>query len=183
MKILKEIKNSPFKMPNRKYYFGKLKFGTPYFWPLYFEKNIISIRKLKLTPEAELEEKVANFPWNKDKYKFINLPMARRSKDCIVKISGDYYFIAIGWPIKVKTTELRWKDKFGSSRFESSPSFQIFFFHWQFCIWYGFNNGRYWEQFLWWKHYCDEDIIKAEKTWPWVSSETEKSTWDKNYLK
>ena len=29
MKILKDIKNSPFKIPDKQYYFGKLKFGLP----------------------------------------------------------------------------------------------------------------------------------------------------------
>ena len=37
-----------------------------------------------------------------------------------------------GWPIKVVNYDLGWKDKYGSPRFEWSPSFQIWFFNWQF---------------------------------------------------
>ena len=53
----------------------------------------------------------------------------------------------------------------------------------QFRISYEDNDGKYWEMYLWWKYYSDEDIIKAEKTWPWCNIETKKSTWDKNMLK
>lgn len=35
--------------------------------------------------------------------------------------------------------------------------------------------------YLWWKYYSDEDIVKAEKTWPWSSEG--KSTWDRSMLK
>lgn len=186
MKILKEIKNSPFKMPIKKYYFGKLKYGTPYFFPINFEKSILSVRKLKLMPEKEREEKIKKYPWNKDNYKFSNIPMSRRTKDWIVKIFDNYYFISLGYPIKIHINDLGWKDKWNSPRFEWNPSFKICFFHWQFCIYYNSpdgNNDKYYEMFLWWRYYCDKDIQKAEETWGWVDAHTKESTWNKNYLK
>ena len=44
-----------FVSPVIKYYLGKLVYGTPYFWPRNFNKNIISIRKLIPKTQEELE--------------------------------------------------------------------------------------------------------------------------------
>ena len=45
-KLLKEIKGV-FIPPKKKYYFGKLAFGNPYFYPWNFNKSILTIRKNK----------------------------------------------------------------------------------------------------------------------------------------
>jgi hypothetical protein len=184
MKILKEIKNSPFVYPKKKYYFGKLRHGTPYFWPMNFNKNIISLRKLKLTPQEELD-KLSNDFQRKSK-RFQNLPMCRRAKDWIFQLFGNYFWLQVGWPIKVIKNDLGWKDKFHTPRFEWSPSFMVFFFHWQFCIWWvgpKGNNDTYWEMVLWYLKYSKKDLVKAEKTWGWINAKTKLSTWDKQYIK
>jgi len=49
--LLKNIQGV-FKPPVKKYYFGKLRHGTPYFYPMHFNSNIISIRRLKLNTDV-----------------------------------------------------------------------------------------------------------------------------------
>lgn len=41
----------------------------------------------------------------------------------------------------------------------------------------------YWEQWLWIYTYCDGDIDKARETWGWIDFETNKSTWNENFIK
>jgi hypothetical protein len=159
LKILKEIKASPFKMPVRNYYFGRIAFGTPYFNPWYFNENIITIRK--------------------ERPKFLRCKW--------FKLFGRE--ISYGWPVAVHTNGLGWKDKFSSPRFEWAPAFMIFFFKWQFCIWWNAPVAKdkiednYWEMFLWWKNYADKKLLIAEATWPWTGAKSKKSTWNRSYLK
>jgi len=79
------------------------------------------------------------------------------------------------WFPQFTKTKLRWKDKFETPRHEMSPSFK---FEW---LWFGiygsWGDEEYWEQWLWFKYYSDEDYKKAKATWPWIDSETKKSTW------
>jgi hypothetical protein len=185
-KLIKEIKGV-FVLPKKQYYFGKLVHGTPYFWPINFNKNIITIRKLKLRSEEERIEYIEQFPHLKhnNRIKFSNLPIVRRSKSWIVKIFNNYYFIEIGWPIAVKMIDLGWKEKYGSPRYEWSPMFQINFFHWQFCmIWFApdYDNDLYYEMILWYLFYADKDINKAKNTWEWIDGDTKLSTWNDEYL-
>jgi len=128
--LKKEIKGI-FIPPKKVYYYGKIKYGTPYFWPINFSNSVIKIRKLELNTK----ETPATSKFRKHK-KFNNVPMIRRTKYWIVKLFSKYYYIEIGWPIKMKKTNLGWKDKWDSPRYEWPPSFQIFFFNWQFCIWW-----------------------------------------------
>lgn len=187
MKILKDIKDSPFKYPKKKFYLGRLKYGTPYFYPINFNKNIISFRKLILKSKSELQEEAEKYPYRYDRCIYKNLPLVRRNKDWIFKIFGNHYWLSIGYPIAIDTTDLGWKDKFESPRHEWNPALQIFIFHWQFCIWWkspdGDNDHTYYEMFLWYKYYNERDIIKAEKTWGWINTKTKQSTWNNNYLK
>jgi hypothetical protein len=181
-KLFKEIKNV-FKLPKKTYYLGMLKYGTPYFYPINFNSHIINIRKLKLTPQEELD-KITN-EYEKKNKRFSNLPLVRRSKYWITQIFGTYYFIEIGWPIAIKNIQLGWKDKFKSPRFEWGPSFQIYFFNWQFCIRWESPDGdddTYYEMILWYLNYCNKDLNKAEKTWGWADYKTKLSTWNNNYL-
>lgn len=185
-KLLQEIKGV-FKSPKRDWYIGKITHGTPYFNPCGFSSTIIKIRKLKLNSDENYQRKVERYPHLKDtpEIKFSNLPMVRRSKDWIVKIFGNYYWIQIGRPFAVVHLELGWKDKFDSPRFEWCPGFQIWFFGWQYCtFWHSpdGNDDKYYEQVLWWLEYSNKDIIKAEKTWGWRDFYTKKSTWKKEYL-
>jgi hypothetical protein len=88
-----------------------------------------------------------------------------------------------GWPIKIIKYDLGWKDKWDSPRFEWAPSFQIWFFKWQFCMWWiapDKDNDSYYEQVLWYLKYSQKDIVKAISTWGWTNEKKE-STWKKEY--
>jgi hypothetical protein len=185
-KLLKEIKGV-FKPPIKRYYLGKLAMGTPYMWPLGFNKNIITIRILKLRDPDKYNEYIKDYPHLKDTHeaKFSNFPMCRRSKDWVFKIFGKDIWLQIGWPFVIVTTQLGWKDKWSSPRFEFPPAFQIDFFHWQFFTWWQSpdkNDDRYYEMILWWLYYSNKDIEKAKKTWPWTSYPEKISTWNEKYL-
>lgn len=180
MNILKEIKKSPFNLPNKKTYFGRIKYGVPYFYPRGFNPNVITIKKLELTPKEDLDGMRNDFIRRAKRFK--NQPKSMGGFEKTFKLFGNYFWINIGSPICIKSTELGWKDKFNSPRFEFEPTFNIFFFAWQYRIAYGVDDAdKYWEMYLWWKYYSDEDIVKAEKTWPWRSEG--KSTWDRSMLK
>lgn len=177
-----------FKPPVKEFYFGKLRYGTPYFWPINFCSTIIYIRKLKRKTQDEIIEYRTKYPRVSGKeIEYSNIPMCRRTWDKIITLFGHDYFIQWGWPIKLSFQELGWKDKFGSPRFEWCPSFKIFFFGLQFCIFWRSPikdkfEDQYWEQILWYIHYANKDITKAKKTWPWNNYETKISSWDDDYL-
>lgn len=145
----------PFIKPKKRYYIGRIRYGCPYFYPWNFNQTILTIRKKK--PE-----------YLRCKY---------------FKLFG--YYISYGWPVLVRKYRLGWKDKFESPRFEWAPSFQIYFFFWQFCIWWvapDGDNDLYYEMWLWYDKYCDKDIVKAKDTWGWVDYDTKESTWDDKYI-
>jgi hypothetical protein len=155
---IKEIKRDikgVFKLPIRSYYFGKITHGCPYFSPWNFNSTILTIRKER--------------------------PRFLRCK--WFKLFG--YEISYGWPIMIVKYGLGWKDKYNSPRYEWSPSFQIWFFRWQFCIWWISpvkDGDRYWEMVLWYLKYSNKDIEKAKETWGWVDFTTGESTWNNDYL-
>lgn len=144
-----------FKPPKKIYYLGKLIYGTPYFYPWNFNQQILTIRK------------------QRPKYLRCNY----------FKLFG--YEISYGYPIYITWYDLGWKDKFETPRFEWSPAFQIYFFKWQFCIFWNApddDNDLYYEMILWYLHYSKKDIKKAEETWGWCNYDTKKSTWNNDYL-
>lgn len=182
--LLKNIKGI-FKPPKKRFYFGKLAYGTPYFYPINFSSSIISIRKLKLNTEEEYLKLNKERPWLKERNLYTNLPLSRRSKNWIVKFSKYHFWIEIGFPIMIKHVKLGWKWKFDSIRYECSPSFQIYFFNWQFVIIWEAPDGNsdlYYEMILWWLNGSNKDLQKAIKTWGWTNYETKKSTWNDDYL-
>lgn len=188
MRIINEIKGV-FVPPKKRYYLGKLVYGTPYMNPTGFSPTIISVRKLKLKTQEELNKYDERYPhlkqYREDKFKFSNIPMVRRCKDWVVKIFGTYYWIQLGKPWSITTVQLGWKDKFNSPRHEWNPSFQIYFFKWQFCIFWEAPDGndeKYYEMILWYLKYCNKDIVKAKKTWEWTDYNTKLSTWENKYL-
>jgi hypothetical protein len=190
--LIKAIKGT-FLLPEKTYYFGKIVHGTPYFEPTYFIPSIIRVRKLKLRTQEEIaayNEKYPHFR-HKREDRFSNMPMVRRSKNKIFKFLGGYYYITWGWPISVTTNDLGWKDKYETPRYEWSPALYVHFFGLQFCIWWNApklegekypDNDNYYEMILWYLHYADKDIKKAEETWGWTNYDTKESTWDKRYL-
>lgn len=152
MSILNEIKGV-FILPKKRYYFGKVRYGSPVFYPKNYNKFIISIKK------------------NKSKY--------QRNK--YFKLFG--LFIYYGSPIIFKKNDIFWKDKYDSPRVEFIPSLTIYFFFLQFCIFYNSpdgNNDIYYEMILWYLYYSDKNIQKAKNTWGWKSNGT--STWNDNLL-
>lgn len=155
LKQLKKQIKGVFKQPKKDYYFGRLTHGNPYFYPWNFNRQILTIRK--------------------ERPKFLRCKY--------FKLFG--YTISYGWPVYITWYGLGWKDKYDSPRFEWSPSFQIYFFNWQFCIFWNApagNTDSYYEQILWFINYSKCDIKIAEETWGWTDFETKESTWNKQYL-
>ena len=187
--LLKSI-DGVFIPPVKRYYLGKIKYGTPYFNPMNFVPTIIRIRKLRLKAQEKLDN-VENKYYRNDKYyKFSNLPGIRRSKHWIVKLFN-YYYIEIGSPVRLCVNELGWKDKYGTPRFEWLPAVYFNFFIWQFCVWWEAPvvNGResrysdeYYEMILWYLEYSDKDIKKAKDRWGWADVNTKTSTWKNEYI-
>lgn len=172
-----------FKLPVKKYYFGKLRYGNPYFYPMHFSPTILKIRKVTKKSDEEIS-KLTEYG-RKRLSNLYNLPMVLRNKFWVIKLFKNYYWIEIGWPFKISTTKLGWKDKWETPRFEWCPSFQIYFFGLQFCIWWKSPDGdddSYYEQILWYLEYSNKDIINAANTWSWKDMSTEKSTWKDEYV-
>lgn len=185
-KILKDI-DGIFIPPKKQYYFGKLRYGSPYFYPWNFESKVVRIRKLKLKSQEERDKFKERYPYLKEIENNIysNLPMVRRNKEFFIKLFGNHYYVSIGWPVAITKCGLGWKDKWESPRFEWSPAFYIYFFNWQFCMWWNSpdgDNDRYYEQILWFISYSGKDMKKAEETWPWQDYKTKESSWNKSYL-
>jgi hypothetical protein len=179
---LKEIKKKikgVFKQPVKKYYLGKRKYGTPYYWPWGHVAFFITLRRLKLKNDT---------PYIKgDRKSFSNFPTYARIKYKIVKFFGTHWYIGYGWPIKVVSYGLGWKDKFDTPRFEWSPAFHIFFFCWQFrIVWASPCSDKYednyWEQVLWFINYSDCNLQKAKETWPWCNTNTGESSWTDSFI-
>ena len=186
IKQLKKEINGVFIQPKKKYYLGKIKYGTPYFNPINFCNSIIKVKKLKLRSKEEFEEISKKYPYSKEQNKFINCPLVRRSKDWIVNILGYYFWIQIGFPISIQNINLGWKDKYNSPRFEWFPMFQIYLFNYQFCIFYQSPDEKdddlYYEMILWYLYYSNKNIEEAKNTWNWIDYDTKVSTWNNKYL-
>lgn len=179
----KEVKGV-FKPLKREFYLGKIRYYTPYFEPTNYSSTILKVRKLiPLSKEVKEDYSKRGYGWAKKEWS--NLPMCRRSKDWIIKLFGNSYWVQIGKPWAVETIHLGLKSKWGSPRYEWSPSFQIWFFGLQFCIlWKAPTEDvdTYFEMALWYLFWADKNIEKAEASWDWVDGETKESTWNKNNL-
>lgn len=186
--LLKDI-DGVFKPPKKRYYFGKIYYGCPYFYPPSFLSSIIKIRRLIPRTEEQIQEYCKRYSWRINQLgndgKYSNFPMVTRNKAWIKKIFGNEYYIQIGYPFSIYRNELGWKDKWYTPRYEWSPAFFIFFFKWQFCMWWNApdgDNDLYYEMILWYRNYSNKDINKAKETWSWINYETKESTWNDNYL-
>ena len=185
--IIKEC-SSVFVKPKKRYYLGKTAFGTPYFYPRGFLSSIFSIRHLVTKNEVEYKKYCDRYPHLKNENTAIysNYPIVRRNRYWIKKIFGKTFFIEVGFPFCIYRNSLGWKDKFSMPRYEWSPAFYIFFFNWQFCVWWNApddDNDLYYEMMLWYARYSGHDIKKAKETWGWTDYKTKQSTWNDNYLK
>ena len=96
--------------------------------------------------------------------------------------------------IHIISTDVMWKDKYNTPRYEVPPYIWIHIYKLNF-IWYWdlqphmrYKTDDYWEQALWYLFYYNEyktkvpDILSAEKYWPWQNYETKKSTWNNKFL-
>lgn len=114
-----------------------------------------------------------------------------RIKKHFKSLKGFFYFCKsyeiplMFWNSKyyIWSSDILWKDKFDSPRFEESPCFLINLFGYSIgWIWKPIGNeDEYWEQALWYLYYSNEDMEKAKETWPWTWEG--KSTWKDKYLK
>lgn len=185
---IKEIKRQikgVFKLPKRKWYFGRVKHGAPHFYPINWCRTIVKYRRLIRKTPQELADYLERWPYASKEYmEYKNLPMVRRSYNRVIKLLGREYYVEWGWPVAVHVGHLGYKDKYGTPRFEWSPSFHIFFFGLQLCYWWvpPVNDlDSYWEQVLWYIHYSGKDTNKARETWGWRDADGN-STWNNNYL-
>jgi len=152
--IKKEIKGV-FKLPKKRYYFGKALFGTPYMFPSNYCGTVIDVRK------------------KKPRFNRLNY----------FKLFG--YYIFYGYPIQISNVQLGWKDKYNTPRYEWSPQFHIYMFGFQFTIFWDSpddDNDRYYEMVLHYLFYADKDLKKARDMWTWIDGDTKKTTWNNNYL-
>lgn len=102
-----------------------------------------------------------------------------------INLFNKILYIGISTPIKYSKIDIVWKDKFNSPRYEFGPFSHLYFFGLIFEKSYSVPvdfEDSYYEQALWYIFYADQDLKKAEKTWMWVDSETECSTWNKEIL-
>jgi hypothetical protein len=174
--IIKDVEKSPFIQPKKTARFGRIPYGEPY-RAKWFNRYIISFKFLKAKPNTKT-----------DKVYYKNLPMVK-SWYKIFKFLGKYFFISFGIPIHINKVDLSWKDKFGTPRFEHPPYLEIYFFKWRYRVDYNVDvytksglddSDRYWEMYLWWKYYSDENLEKARETWSWYNNG--KTTWKQSYI-
>lgn len=90
--------------------------------------------------------------------------------------------------LSVTSQDVIWKDKYNTPRLEYPPRIDIVLFkylHFHLRIDGPKNQeDEYWEQILWTLYYCNGDIEKAKKTWPWKKYENEnETTWNNKFLK
>ena len=104
--------------------------------------------------------------------------------------------------IHIMSSDVYWKDKDDTPRFEYLPYIWIHIYKWNF-VWYwdlpdgiGYNPKvdcieDYWEQVLWYLYFTNTisqgllnkpNIEKAKESWPWIDYKTKKSTWNNKFL-
>ena len=104
--------------------------------------------------------------------------------------------------IHIMSSDVGWKDKDDTPRFEYPPYIWIHIYKWN-LVWYwdlpdsiGYipetdHIDDYWEQALWYLYYTNTisqglldkpNIEKAKESWPWEYYKTKKSTWNNKFL-
>lgn len=96
--------------------------------------------------------------------------------------------------IVIESSDVLWKDKYDTPRFEEHPYIHIKLFNYSFVIFwkpeYIDRVDDYWEQALWYLYYYSNisygcldapNIDKAKESWPWTDMNN-KSTWSDKYL-
>ena len=103
--------------------------------------------------------------------------------------------------IHIISSDVGWKDKYDTPRYEYPPYIWIHIYKWNF-VWHwdlpdnlffdSKNNVEdYWEQALWYLYYYNTysqglldkpDIDKAKESWSWIDYNTRESTWNNKFL-
>jgi hypothetical protein len=165
-KNYKKYEHPNFVKPKITFYFGLAQNGTPYFYPRNWVSTVIKISSTKPFADGNVRRfKQYSRAWKTFRFAFLNR----------------WWCIQIGTPIVLERLELGWKEKYGTPRFEWSPSIQLYFFMFEFSMFLKIEE-RYWEQLLWVKYFCDGDVNKGRESWKWVDWETKQSTWNDRYI-
>lgn len=158
---------SPFKRPNVFFYFGKIAYGTPVFYPRVWKKMSYSVRYEKA--EKELNKRIDLAKRNNSEMPTETLDMiAERIKDNLMaypkKIGFD--FVPLGWKTKWSTSDIR---------FEWNPLWSFVFFKWQFAIIFTGAKPKsefqdaylvddlYWEMWVYYSKCSDKTKSKIER--------------------
>ena len=147
--------------------------------------------------------------WKLDKYLYINLSNPKRT---LKKLKGVfkplkcYFRFGKTWDpilwcskpsfIHIVTSDVQWKDKWNTPRYEGPPYIWIHIYKWN-LVWYWDLQphqihliDQYWEQALWYLYYNGNisygrldspDINKAKESWPWLDMKGN-STWTDEFL-
>lgn len=155
------IFNSPFKLPNISFYFGKIERGVPYFLP----------RKwVSYTYEEALDKTLEHFR----KVQEVHERIGREYK---IPILADYLLKLREYTRSKKAVSKKWgvdlvghgwKTKFTQYRHEFNPMLSVVGFNRQFCIYVGLKgdglvNDCYWEAWLYYKYETDKTLSKEER--------------------
>lgn len=174
---------SPFKLPEIKFYIGKIAIGTPYFFP----------RKwVKATPERAKEAALKEI----EKIKQYNQMNAHNKgfEPRKIRPFEDYYkeylrytytvpkkigfdFVGLGWKTKWSDTDYR---------YEWGPVWSFVFFGYQIAIMWGHKHpDHYWTAWLYYERNTDKSLSKKERikqciedysiTWVTISKDDDKT--------
>ena len=154
------VLNSPFVGLKLKWYFGKIRYGTPYFFPrkcvkCSFEDGVKAWDKMNVISQEFYLRQQSKESWIKNYAK-------THTKTVPIKYFGFDY------------TTLGWKTKWGDYRFEWSPSISIVIFGKQLFITIIPKMGKtpedtrimvdiYWEAYLTYKYRTDKTKSKHER--------------------
>lgn len=131
------------------------------------------------------------------KLKGVFIPLKRYFKFCTdEKFWSPFIYCPKPEKILIITSDVGWKDKWYTPRYEEPPYIWIHLFKYNWIWYWELPNEKYmddyWEQALWYLYYAsynkkkkgyDElDINKARETWPWVDYETKQSNWNDKFL-
>jgi hypothetical protein len=147
---------SPFKRPKIKFYFGKITFGTPYFYPRKWVKTSkkkaheITLEKIKKFEEKSKKHPEYNhIPTYEDIYKNVI-----NSHHAVPKKIG-FDFVSLGYKTKWSHDDYR---------FEYGPLFSFVFFKFQFVIYLKVPEiNLYWEGWLFYENETDKTKSKKER--------------------
>ena len=159
---------SPFKRPKLKIYIGKIKYGTPYFYPRIWKKFSY---KDALDKAIEETRKEGHIWYKKDPLSIIHY--YKNYKKAIPKKIG-FDFVDLGWKTKWSNTDYR---------YEWGPLWSFVFFKWQICLLFIVPEAtHYWEAWLYYILNTDknkpikERIGQCQQDFPllWISYSKER---------